>query len=141
MLNDEFPSQVHSHLWRGRSHQCTSEVHEFLHSPFSIGVNGLRMMSHPWLPPSRALAAKALPGPFDQSAIDPHALRLVALGGVRGLIATAQGPVVLGPEGRLPIDVFITAPLPAANGTVIVDDRFCPPDPAVVARVQAALAL
>ena len=83
----------------------------------------------------------ALPGPFDESVVDPHAPRLIKLGDARGLVATAHGPVVVGREGRLSIDAFVAAPLPTAGETVIVDEWLGPPDAAQVARVQAALAL
>jgi glycosyltransferase involved in cell wall biosynthesis len=96
----------------------------------------LALAGHPGL-----ASPLALPGPFSQGVVDPRTPRLLALGDVRGLAATAQGPVVIGRDGRLPVDVFVASPLPAVDGTVIVDERLNPPDAAVVARVQAALTL
>src|SRR5262249_55283950 len=83
----------------------------------------------------------ALPGPFAERAVDPHAPRLIALGNVRGLVAATRGAVVVGREGRSPLDAFVAAPLPAAGGRVIVDERLDPADPEVADRVRAALAL
>lgn len=95
----------------------------------------LGIAAHPGL-----AAPLALPGPFRQRAVDPRAPRVIALGNVRGLIATARGPVVVGQAGRLPLERFAAA-LPEVNGTVIVDAHLGPPDAAVVARVRHALAL
>ncbi len=81
----------------------------------------------------------ALPGPFATSVVDPGSPRLLALHNVRGIVATARGPVVVGNEGRRSIDACAAVTLPAAEGTVIVDENLGPPDADVVARVQTAL--
>jgi len=83
----------------------------------------------------------ALPGPFRARVVDPHTPRLLALGEVRGLIATMRGAVVIGRSGKLPIDKFMAAPLTAVGNTVVVDERFNAPSADVVVRVQAALAV
>ena len=83
----------------------------------------------------------ALPGPFGEPVVDPWAPRLLAFGGARGLIATARGPVVVGSAGRVPIDRFVVAALPAVDGIVIVDGHLGAPDAAVVERARAALQL
>src|SRR5262245_31438374 len=95
----------------------------------------LGIAAHPGL-----TAPLALPGPFGERAIDPNAPRVIALGNVRGLIATARGAVVVGSAGRLALDRFAIA-LPDVNGTVIVDEQLGPPDVAVVARVRHTLGL
>jgi glycosyltransferase involved in cell wall biosynthesis len=84
-------------------------------------------------------APLALSGPFHQRVVDPHQPRLLELGDVRGLIATARGPAVIGHEGRRPLDAFAVATLPIVEDIVIVDDRLDPPEPVVVERVRAAL--
>jgi hypothetical protein len=96
----------------------------------------LGLAGHPGL-----TAPLVLPGPFSQRAVDPRAPRLLALADARGLVATARGPVVVGRDGRLPVDAFVAAPLPTADGTVIVDEWLGPPDSAVVAHVHTALTL
>ncbi len=95
----------------------------------------LAIAGHPGL-----ISPLALPGPFREQVVDPCTPRLLALGNVRGLIATAHGPLVISPAGRFPIDEFLVAPLPAADGTVILDEHLDPPDREMVARVTAALA-
>jgi hypothetical protein len=96
----------------------------------------LGLAGHPGLTPPLAL-----PGPFRGCVVDPHRPRLLALDGARGLIATPHGPAVIGHEGRRSLDAFVTAALPTANGTVIVDEQLGVPDPEVAARVQDALAV
>jgi hypothetical protein len=82
-----------------------------------------------------------LPGPFRTPVLDPRLPRLLIFGDVRGLVATAHGPVVVNQGGRLPIERFVKASLPAVDGTVIVDAQLAPPDPLVRGRVRAALGL
>ncbi|MFI5365354.1 MAG: glycosyltransferase [Candidatus Binatia bacterium] len=96
----------------------------------------LGLAGHPGL-----ASTLALPGPFRERVVDPGMPRLLALGDVRGLLATASGPVVIGREGQLPIEKFVVAALPAAHGAVIVGEQFTPQDAEVVARVRDALAL
>jgi len=96
----------------------------------------LGIAGHPGL-----VSPLALPGPFRERAVDPHAPRVIALGSVRGLAATARGPIVIGRQGQLPIEQFAVSSLPTVDGTVIVDERLTPPDGEVTARVRAALAL
>ncbi|MFI5365357.1 MAG: glycosyltransferase [Candidatus Binatia bacterium] len=83
----------------------------------------------------------ALPGPFTENVVDPTMPRLIALGNVRGLLVTAQGPVVAGRGGRQALEAFATAVLPHVDRTVIVTQQLGVPDPAVVERVRAALQL
>jgi hypothetical protein len=80
-----------------------------------------------------------LPGPFSQRVVDPHAPRLLALGDVRGLGATARGAVVLTRTGRAGVDAFVSSQLPAVGRTVLVDRQLDPPDAVVVARIEEAL--
>jgi glycosyl transferase family 1 len=95
-----------------------------------LGIAGHRSLTSPL----------ALAGPFRGRVVDPHAPRLLALGEARGLIATAQGPVVIGRAGRLAVDRFVAAPLATLGRTVVIDDQFNPPDAEVVARTRTALA-
>jgi hypothetical protein len=94
----------------------------------------LALARHPGL-----TAPLVLPGPFSQTVVDPRAPRLLALPDVRGLAATAEGAVVIGRAGHRRADELAGTALPAVGETVIVDERFDPPDAAVAARVQAAL--
>src|SRR5262249_36006291 len=94
----------------------------------------LALAGHPGL-----TSPLALPGPFSQRVVDPGAPRILFLAEARGLIATTQGPVVIGSGGRLAIGKFEVVPLPDAYGTVIVDEQFNPPDQQVAAQMQAAL--
>jgi hypothetical protein len=94
----------------------------------------LALAGHPGL-----VAPLVLSGPFSERVVDPSHPRVLLLGDVRGLITSAQGAVVVGSPGRRPLDAFVVADLPVANGTVIVDDRFGTPDAAVVERVRTAL--
>src|SRR3989442_5382100 len=80
----------------------------------------------------------ALPGPFRQRVVDAKTARLIELGDVRGIAATARGLVVLGRGGRTAIDAFAVAPLPVIAGAALVDDALRPPDSSVVDRVRRA---
>ncbi len=96
----------------------------------------LALAGHPGLIPPLML-----PGPFRQRVIDPTTPRVLELGDIRGLVATARGPVVLGHDGRLSLDAFAVARLPIINGTLIVDEQLRAPASDVVERARSALAL
>ena len=83
-------------------------------------------------------APLALPGPFRQRVVDKKTARLIELGDVRGIAATARGLVVLGRGGRMAIDAFAIAPLPLIAGAVLVDDALRPPDSSVADHVRRA---
>src|SRR5438132_8808990 len=80
----------------------------------------------------------ALPGPFRQRVVDKKTARLIELGDVRGIAATARGLVVLGRGGRMAIDAFAVAPLPLIAGAVLVGDALRPPDSSVADHVRRA---
>lgn len=82
----------------------------------------------------------ALPGPFRTRVVDRHA-RLLAFGHVRGLGATARGPVVIADTGRRPIDAFVADELPMVDGVVLMTDHFDAPTKDTVERAQHALEL
>ena len=84
-------------------------------------------------------APLALPGPFRQRVVDPKSARLIELGHVRGIAATARGLVVLGPGGRTTIDAFVVASLPVVAGAVLVDGSLRPPDARVVDQLRRAV--
>jgi hypothetical protein len=87
----------------------------------------------------RALTSPlALPGPFRQRIVDPKTGRLIELGAVRGIAATARGLVVLGHGGRMTIDPFVVGPLPVVAGAVVVDRALRPPDASVVEQMRLA---
>lgn len=114
--------------------QLTSGPVDALRLERALLVLWLRLAGHPGL-----TAPLALPGPFRVHVVDPRAPRLLNFAGVRGLVATARGPVALGGKGRLVIETLVAEHLPDAGGAVVVDDQGHRPDEAVVARVQAVL--
>src|SRR5256885_15270801 len=83
-------------------------------------------------------APLALPGPFRQRVVDPKTARLIELGDVRGVAATARGLVVLARSGRTTIDAFAVAPLPVIAGAALVNGALRPPDPSVADQVRRA---
>ena len=83
-------------------------------------------------------APLALPGPFRQRVVDPKSARLIELGDVRGIAATARGLVVLVRGRRTTIDEFVVAPLPVVSGAVVVDGALRAPDASVVDQVRRA---
>jgi hypothetical protein len=83
-------------------------------------------------------APLALPGPFRQRVVDTKTARLIALGDVRGIAATARGLVVLGRGGRTTIDPFVVASLPIVGGAVLVDSTLRPLESSLADRVRRA---
>jgi hypothetical protein len=81
-----------------------------------------------------------LPGPLRERTVHPFAPRIVELGNVRGLAATARGAVVLADAGHTPLDAYCTDELPSLGRTVIVDAQLRAPDGELAVRVQQALA-
>jgi glycosyltransferase involved in cell wall biosynthesis len=83
-------------------------------------------------------APLALPGPFRQRVVDAKTARLIELGDVRGVAATARGLMVLGRGGRTTIDAFVVAPLPVVGGAVLVNGALRPPDSTVADHMRRA---
>ena len=106
-----------------------------VHLERALATLWLGIAGHPGL-----TSALLLRGPFRCTVVDPHAARQLALGNVRGVVATARGPVLIGDAGRHAIDECVVGPLPHANGTVIVDADGKPADPEATAQARAALA-
>lgn len=94
----------------------------------------LGLAGHPGL-----TSGLVLSGPFRERVVDPFKPRLLELGDVRGLIATARGALVATRDGQRPIDAFAAGELPVVGDTVIVGEAFTPPSAAVIERTRAAL--